>query len=111
MAGGRPIGSINTQRPFADALRLELAAGGDQRHLRAIARNLIELAKNGEPGALPAIREIADRCDGRPRQEAEVTLRAAVARELTDDDLAAIAAGAPDPEIEADPKPDPSKLN
>jgi len=28
MAGGRPVGSINTQRPFADALRMELQPHG-----------------------------------------------------------------------------------
>jgi hypothetical protein len=79
MAGGRPVGSINTQRPFADALRMELAAAGDNhRELRLIARNLIALAKSGEPSALQAIREIADRCDGKPRHEAEVTLRGAI---------------------------------
>jgi hypothetical protein len=97
---------------LAAALRLELAAAGDnQRELRLIARNLIALAKSGEPSALQAIREIADRCDGRPRQEAEVTLRGAIARELSDDDLAAIAVGAEPQEVELDPKSDPSKLN
>src|SRR5258708_4813577 len=112
MAGGRPVGSINTQRPFADALRMELAAAGDNhRLLRAIARNLIAIASNGEPIALQAIREIADRLDGKPKQEAEVSLRQAMARELSDDDLAAIAVGAEDEEIEPDPKPDPSKVN
>lgn len=77
----------------------------------AIARNLITLARAGEPGALQAIREIADRLDGKPKQEAEVTLRQALARELSDDDLAAIALGAGDKEVEADPKSDPTKLN
>jgi hypothetical protein len=60
---------------------------------------------------MQAIREIADRLDGKPKQEAEVTLRQALARELSDDDLAAIALGAGDKEVEADPKPDPAKLN
>jgi hypothetical protein len=56
-------------------------------------------------------REIADRLDGKPKQEAEVTLRQALARELSDDDLAAIALGARDEEVKADPKADPTKLN
>jgi hypothetical protein len=77
----------------------------------AIARNLITLARAGEPGALQAIREIADRLDGKPKQEAEVTLRQALARELSDDDLAAIALGAGAGEVEVDPKSDPTKLN
>jgi hypothetical protein len=118
MPGGRPVGSINTQRPFADALRLELAAAGDnQRALRAIARNLIAIATSGEPIALQAIREIADRTDGKARQTADVTLHNANARELSDDDLAAIAVGAeracrvPDEPDEADLLPGKSELN
>ncbi len=108
------MGSINTQRPFAAALRMELAAAGDsQRALRAIARNLIKLALTAEPAALQAIREIADRLDGKPKQEAEVTMRQAIARELSDDDLAAIAVGAKDEGVgsSSEAKPDPSKLN
>ena len=111
---GRPLGSPNVrnEKPFGNALRMELAATGDShRELRLIARNLIALARAGEPAALQAIREIADRLDGKPKQEAEVTLRGAVASELSDDDLAAIAAGAKDEEIGSDPKQDPSKLN
>jgi ribosomal protein L18E len=99
-------------RPFNEALRLEIAAAGPNQHtLRAIARNLLRLAQVPDMAALPAIREIADRLDGKPKQEAEVTLRQAIARELSDDDLAAIAVGADDEEIAQDAKPDPSKLN
>jgi hypothetical protein len=47
----------------------------------------------------------------KPKQEAEVTLRQALASELTDDDLAAIAAGANDEEIGSDQKPDSKKMN
>jgi hypothetical protein len=114
MPGGRPVGSINTLRPFADALRMELAAaGGNQRALRAIARNLIELAVGTGPNSLAAIREISDRLDGRPRQATEVTLRTIAARELSDDALAAIAVGADveSQEIEETPQAGTSKLN
>ena len=117
MAGpGRKFGSVNikSEKPFGNALRMELAAAGDShRELRLIARNLITLARAGEPGSLQAIREIADRLDGKPKQEAEVTLRQALASELTDDDLAAIAAGAKDEGVESssEAKPDPLKLN
>jgi hypothetical protein len=79
--------------------------------LRAIARNLLFLAKQPDISALPAIREIADRLDGKPKQEAEVALRQALARELSDDDLAAIALGGEDEKIQQDPKPASSKLN
>jgi hypothetical protein len=99
-------------KPFVDALRIELAAAGDNhRVLRLIARNLIGLAKSEGPNALQAIREIADRLDGRPKQATDVTLRNAVAHELSDDELAAIAVGAEDQETEEDPKPDAAKLN
>jgi hypothetical protein len=99
-------------RPFNEALRLEIAAAGpNQRVLRAIARNLLSLAQVPDMAALPAIREIGDRLDGKPKQEAEVTLRQAIARELSDDDLAAIAVGGEDEKIQQDPKPASSKLN
>ena len=65
---GRPIGSLNRQKPFADALRMEICAGNDPRHLRAIARKLIEMAEGGD---LQAIREIADRLDGKPAHAIE----------------------------------------
>ena len=45
---GRPIGSVNRAKPFADALRLEIRAGNDHRHLRAIARKLIKMAEGGD---------------------------------------------------------------
>jgi hypothetical protein len=61
--------------------------------------------------ALPAICEFTDRLDGKPRQETEVSLHTAAARELSDDDLAAIAAGAEDEEIGSDQKPDSKKMN
>lgn len=68
--GGRP-----KDKPFADALRMEIsAAGEDHKALRAIARNLINLAQKEELAALPAINAIADRLDGKPAQEATVTI-------------------------------------
>jgi hypothetical protein len=51
------------------ALRMEILAGGtDHRCLRKIARKLLELAENGD---LAAIRELANRLDGLPRQSIE----------------------------------------
>jgi hypothetical protein len=77
------------------SLRMELAAAGDNhRALRALARNLIAIASSGEPIALQAIREIADRTDGKARQTTDVTKHNTNASELSDDDLAAIAVGA-----------------
>lgn len=65
----RPLGSQNKDKPFRDALRMELnAAGDDHKTLRAIALNLIAQSLMPEPSALPAIREIADRVDGKVAQ-------------------------------------------
>jgi hypothetical protein len=69
---GRPVGAQNKDKPFRDALRMELAEiGDDHKALRRIARNLIKLA-GGESemldGGLGAIKEIADRLDGKPAQ-------------------------------------------
>lgn len=62
-------------KPFADALRMEIAAAGpDHKALRAIAKNLIELAQKPDKDALPAINAIADRLDGKPAQESTVTI-------------------------------------
>jgi hypothetical protein len=112
MPAGRPFGSVNvrSEKPFGEALRIEIAAAGaDQRILRAIARNLLDLAKQPEQAALAAIREIADRLDGKPKQEADFTLRQAIARELTDDDLAAIAMGSDGDKVDPAPEADPTK--
>lgn len=71
----RPKGSENKDKPFREALRLELAAiGEDQKALRRIARNLIKLAGGDAEaidGGLAAIKEIADRLDGKPAQAIE----------------------------------------
>ncbi len=71
----RPLGSQNKDKPFATALRMELAALGDDdpKGLRGLARNLIAIAAGSE-NALPAIKEIADRLDGKPAQESNVTI-------------------------------------
>jgi hypothetical protein len=110
MAGpGRPPGSPNlrNEKPFSDALRAALASD-DYKALRRIAVRLIGRAEGGD---LQAIAMIGDRLDGKVRQSTDVTLRTAAARELSDDDLAAIAVGAEDEEIQPDPKSDSSKLN
>ena len=57
---GRPIGSVNREKPFNDALRIALR--GDPLRLRRIADKLATLAEGGDLGA---IREVADRLDGK----------------------------------------------
>jgi hypothetical protein len=73
---GNPLGR-KTEKPFADALKLELAAaGGDQKALRNIARSLIALAGGDgkTTGDLAAITALADRLDGKPAQDSTVTI-------------------------------------
>lgn len=66
--GNQAAKNRRTPKPFADALRMELlAAGEDHKALRTIARNLIGLASD-DGGKLDAIKEIADRLDGKVPQ-------------------------------------------
>lgn len=71
----RPAGSQNKDKPFRDALRIELAALGedDPKALRGIARNLIAIAAASD--GLPAIKEIADRLDGKVAQSLDIDQR------------------------------------
>jgi hypothetical protein len=64
----RPAGSQNKDKPFREALRMELAALGDDdpKALRGLARKLLTIAASDD--GLPAIKEIADRLDGKPAQ-------------------------------------------
>jgi molecular chaperone GrpE (heat shock protein) len=65
MAGNENSGR-KQEKPFRDALRIELAAAeNNQRGLRLIAKKLIEAA---EEGKMDAIREIGDRIDGKVPQ-------------------------------------------
>lgn len=66
MAGNANSGR-KQEKPFADALRMELAAAGeDQKALRLIARALIDKASSGD---MQAIKELADRADGKVPQQ------------------------------------------
>lgn len=71
MAGkkGRSGTNKGKDKPFAEALRMELAAAGpNHKALRGLARNLIAFAESGDKEAITAIREVADRLDGKPAQ-------------------------------------------
>ena len=65
----RPLGSQNKDKPFREALRMEIAALGedDPKALRGLARNLLRMAAMTED-SLQAIKEVADRLDGKPAQ-------------------------------------------
>jgi hypothetical protein len=84
---GRPVGSINRERPFNEALRIAL----HQRpySLRRVADRLIDKAQEGD---LQSIRELVDHLDGRPVQAINRD-EVLIAAELTDAELLAIAAG------------------
>ena len=65
MAGNQNSGR-RQEKPFRDALRMELAAvGDDSKALRMIAAKLIEKAAEGD---MQAIKELADRTDGKVAQ-------------------------------------------
>jgi hypothetical protein len=83
---GRPIGSVNKEKPFNDALRVALRS--DPLLLRRIAHKLTEKAEEGD---LSAIRELADRLDGKPAQV--IDRRDAAIEELSDAELHLIASG------------------
>jgi hypothetical protein len=83
---GRPIGSVNRQKPLNDALLMTLRS--NPLALRRISAKLIEKAEEGD---LAAIREIADRLDGKPAQV--IDRRDLPVTELTDAELIVIAAG------------------
>jgi hypothetical protein len=78
---------MNREKPFNQALLMTLRSNPVA--LRRIAAKLVEKAEEGE---LAAIREIADRLDGKP---AQVIDRGDVpVTQLTDEELLAIATGA-----------------
>ena len=62
----RPPRGQQRDKPYREALRMELAAAGeDMKKLREIARTHIEKAAAGD---MQAIKELANRLDGRPAQ-------------------------------------------
>lgn len=83
---GRPIGSMNREKPFEDALRMALRQRPQA--LRRIADRLLD---KGEEGDLQSIREIVDRLDGKAPQAIECG-EVPIER-LTDAQLYEIAAG------------------
>ena len=72
-------------KPFRDALRMELAAAGENsKALRTIARKLIGQAEIGD---MQAIKEIADRMDGKAAQAVEMSGGLAITHEEALDEL------------------------
>jgi Family of unknown function (DUF5681) len=74
---GNPLGRLPGEKQFADQLRIVLAEPVDKndpksvRKMRRIAEKLAECALNGDPWA---IAQVADRIDGKPKQESDVSV-------------------------------------
>ena len=67
---GNPKGR-RAEKPFRDALNMELVqAGENHKALREIAKRLIKEANSGN---LNAIKEVADRMDGKAAQQVALT--------------------------------------
>ena len=77
---GRPIGSTNREKPFNSALLIELQSN-------PLALRRTKLVHRAELGDLAAIREIADRLNGKPAQMIDLRNRPVI--ELTDAELLA----------------------
>jgi len=106
MAGNSNSG--RREKHFLTALLMELkSAGSDMPKLRNIARALIAKAEEGD---MTAIREFADRIDGKVPQGLEHTGHIeSRTSELTDDDLERIATASGSGAFETPESP--SKLN
>ena len=75
MAGNSNSGR-RAEKPFADALRMELAAAGpDHKALRSIARKLIAMADEGK---MDAIVELINRTDGKAVQAIDADVRLSI---------------------------------
>ena len=98
-----PLGiSGPSQKPYRDALRAEIAAAGaDHKALRRVARAHLKEAGDGN---IRAIKELADRLDGRVPAESTVTSIKVDASKLSDNELAAIIQGEKEPKEKAPDK-------
>ena len=64
---GNPLGRLKSEKPFVDALHIAVAEAGadDKPKLRLIAQALVNKALEGD---VAAIKEVADRLDGKVPQ-------------------------------------------
>lgn len=91
--GGQPGNQNATKnKVWRDTLDRAIAQD-DGKRLRASAEKLLDAASNGESWA---VKELADRLDGKPAQQVllQGDLRVAKAGDLSDDELAAVVKGA-----------------
>lgn len=105
---GNPGGKPKSNKQFKDALQIAIKrTEGDKTMLAKLAEALVDKAVSGD---VQAIREVADRLDGKPHQTSEITHIRARAAELSDDELAGYLSGGSSEGIAETPS-DPSKLN
>lgn len=72
MAGNSNSGR-RAEKPFADALRMEIAAvGPDHQALRKIAKYVLDKAMTGD---MDAIDFVVNRTDGKPHQSVDADVR------------------------------------
>lgn len=82
---GAPIGNKNaageqaSEKPFRDALRRILSQDADGKRLRRIADKLVTMAEKGEAWAM---REFADRMDGKSHQSVSADVDASLTVEI-----------------------------
>ena len=84
---GNPGGSVR-EKKFLQALERAVLADNGKK-LRSAAEKLLSCAAEGEAWA---IQQLADRLDGKPTQQVDMTVKREP-RELSDEDLHAIAGG------------------
>lgn len=90
MAGNKNSGKRNSTL-FLDALTIEINRDIDRKRLRSIASKLLDMAEDGD---IQAIKEVANRLDGTPTQTMDMNVNDnRQPREITDAELADIAAG------------------
>lgn len=72
---GAPVGNQNAKRGrmFREQLLMELKDAHGRYDLRKIAKNLIRMAESDGPEALAAIKELADRVEGKSVSSVELT--------------------------------------
>ncbi len=104
MAGGRPP----KEKSFANMLRIAIndaivdeETGESKPKLRAVAEMLVTKALEGD---MAAIREVADRLDGKPHQAVEVSGSIENPTRLTDAELELIATASSDGATETPPR-------
>lgn len=71
---GRPLGAENKDKPYREALRRAIARAEDADKPHTLDRIADRHLMDAAGGDMQAIKELADRIDGRPAQESSLTI-------------------------------------